>query len=87
MKSIPYILMIAFTIAVMAFLWTPGEEENRVLENQGLSGVVIDTLSFWGCPDEQYGYKFTAINQAGKTVNGVMCKNGYFFGSWNVRYF
>lgn len=87
MKSIPYIFFILLFVIYFVCIWTPGEEENRVLEDQGLSGVVVDTLSFWGCPDEQYGYKFTGINQAGKTVNGVVCKNGYFFGSWNVRYF
>lgn len=87
MKSIPYIAVVVLLIVYVVSIWTPGEEENRVLEDQGLSGVVLDTLSFFGCPKDQHGYKFTAINQAGKTVNGVICKNGHFSGSWNVRYF
>lgn len=87
MKSVPYILMFAFVAIVTACIWTPGEDEYRVLDDQGLSGATIDTLTFFGCPKDQFGYEFTAINQKGKRVEGIMCKNGIFLGSWNVRYF
>lgn len=67
-------------------VWNPGEEEKRVLESNGIESAEISTLAFWGCPDDQYGYHFKGKNNRGKDVQGVMCKNGLFLGSWNVRY-
>ena len=87
MKALSYIILIGIIVLLYSVMWNPGESETRVLEDQGLTEVHVDTLSFFGCPDDQYGYKFEATNQGGKNVKGVMCKNGVFFGSWNIRYF
>lgn len=67
-------------------IWNPGEEEKRILGSNGIKSTEISTLAFWGCPKDQFGYHFKGKNERDKDVQGVICKSGLFFGSWNVRY-
>lgn len=67
-------------------IWNPSPDSIRVLEDNGVTSPEVSTLSFWGCPEKQYGYNFKGKNEHGKNVQGLICKNGIFFGSWNVRY-
>lgn len=87
-KRIPsYVIIAVIFIAGIACFWNPPSELPLILENNGVSDPVVDTLTFWRCPKDQYGYKFTGVAQNGKQVTGVICNDSIFFGSWNIRYF
>lgn len=86
MKALIYALILGAIAACVIFTWNPGEDEYRILEENYISNIQIDSLTFIGCGEDEYGYKFTGTNADGKNIRGVMCRAGILSG-WSIRYF
>lgn len=51
-----------------------GDKALQAIDSFGFSNGTITGMKFIGCAkDDDFGYSFTAINQNGKRVDGIVC--------------
>lgn len=87
MKKLVSALALAFSLTSLAACSVPVEDTRRVVAGQGYKDVVVGSRRwvFTGCSkDDELNRSFTATDQSGNRVTGVVC-GGIFFKSYTVR--
>lgn len=82
-------LGIALALSATLFLAACGEQDaKRAVEAYGFDSVTIGGTPWYGCGESDsffYNQRFTALNNKGKAVSGVVC--GSVFKGYTVRVF
>lgn len=77
-------ISVALMLAVSAC--TNSEDAHRALRNSGYTDIQTGDYAFFACGrDDFYHTKFTAKNQQGQFVSGVVC-SGLFLKGATVRF-
>lgn len=77
---------VLLVILFMLSACTDPPTAERALDDMGMKNIHVGGYSWFGCgQDDWYATKFTAINQNGKYVAGVVC-NGIWFKNSTVRF-
>lgn len=77
---------LAILLTLLLTACTSPETAYKALDDMGMKEINTGNLSIFGCAQDDFiGRKFTAKNQNGKAINGIVCNQ--FFKGATIRFY